>query len=192
MIHPIVCIFTKKGCPACTMTMKNYGALERDIKNMSPETEIRVIAYGNDWKTRIYEVEEYKNLKNIDITKPGPPISSLNFAPMFAIVRSDQMNSLEKMKVNGAKLQPKQRVFTQSEKPENIRTWLIKNLKEIKEDIANGDTRPLVNYNKNKIDIESEKKKLSDSLYKIKAKKMEKQKPNADKKYFFQMVGLDD
>jgi len=189
VVYPVIFIFIKDGCPACTNTMKGYKALEKDIKTICPEAEIRVIAYGNDWKTRIYNINDHGDLKNVDISKEGPPISFLHFAPMFGAVRSDQVKILESYKVNGAVYNPKQKFFEQQQdKHEFIRNWITRVTNEIREDIKNKNTN---------IDPEFEKKELSAALNRIKEKNNNKSVPNIpnipnnNRKYFFQMVGLE-
>lgn len=133
MSYPVVCIFTRKQCGGCIHFMKGYRSFVEDVRKICPEAKVHVITYDLNWTTRIYnENYGYNDLIN---DQPGPNLDHLEFAPMIAVVRSDYLNQGDKFLANGATYQPKQRIFTQS-KPENLRVWLAKSIRQVEEDIA--------------------------------------------------------
>lgn len=134
MSYPVVTIFTRKHCGGCTQFMKGYREFKEDVRKISQSAKIHIITYDTNWTTRIY-TENY-GYTDIINNQPGPDLDHLEFAPMIAVVRSDNMKDGSKYLVNGATYQPKQRIFSQT-KGENLRVWLAKSIREVENDIAN-------------------------------------------------------
>lgn len=176
MAHPVVYIFTKKGCGACESFMKNYKNFERDVKSMSPNVELRVHTVDSDWKTRI--TTDYYHIDGLNYSSPTPPVAGLQYAPMFGVGRSNEVNDLSKLRVNGAILQPAQRMFVQPPTPthENLRTWLTRNINELSSNSSSSTPVERV-----------EKEKISQILDEIKVKTP----TPANKSVIFRMVSLD-
>lgn len=132
MSHPVITIFTRKNCGPCIGLMNGYQAFKNDVESICSDCKIHVISYDMDWKTRIF-TEKY-NIPDLINDAPGPNIDHLEFSPMIAVVRSDDIKDPEKYTLNGFKYSPEKRTFiTDPSNREDLRKFLIRAIRKVQE-----------------------------------------------------------
>lgn len=167
------------------MFMRNYKNFERDVKSMSKDVEIRVHTVDGDWKTRI--LTDYYHIDGLNYASPTPPVNGINTAPMFGVGRSNEVNDLTKLRVNGMVLNPRERQFFSTQPPsnENLRVWLSRNINELSS--SSGSPGGSSSYSPSR-EEEVKKEEVSKILDSIKTTKPPS---STTKPVFFQMVSLD-